>query len=183
MALPTEAPSFADWLNFYEIVGCSGGGLVGLQFVVIALIANVRSRPDSQAIHAFGTPNVVHFAATLMISAIMSMPWPSLFSTSVVIGICGIVGLGYSIAVFHRAGRQRAYRPDLEDWLFYTIVPCVIYAELACAAVVLQFAGRIGLFMIAGAALGLLLIGLRNSWDSVTHVVTGGIDKEPRKPE
>ena len=38
------APSqLADWENFYVIVGSSAGALTGLQFVVIALIADARA--------------------------------------------------------------------------------------------------------------------------------------------
>ena len=174
MIVLADASSLAPWTTFYEIVGCSGGALVGLQFVVIALIANTRMRADFGAINAFGTPNVVHFAAALSISAIMSAPWPSMFDTSLAMGIYGIVGMGYSAAVFHRTGRQLAYKPVFEDWLFYVILPCGIYAMLTTAAVLLQRAGHAGLFMVAGSALGLLLTGIRNAWDSMTHIVTTG---------
>jgi hypothetical protein len=41
------------WENFYVIVGSSGAALIGMQFVVIALIANRRALASPEAIHAF----------------------------------------------------------------------------------------------------------------------------------
>jgi hypothetical protein len=66
------------WQNFYVIVGSSGAALIGVQFVVIALIANMRVRTTAESINAFGTPNVVHFGGALVVSAIMCAPWPAL---------------------------------------------------------------------------------------------------------
>ena len=59
------------WQNFYVIVGSSAGALIGVPFVVIALIAGSRRRADTDAIHAFGTPTVVHFTGALTVSAMM----------------------------------------------------------------------------------------------------------------
>ena len=51
--------------------------LIGIQFVVITLIANMGQRTTADSISAFATPTVVHLAAALFVSAIMSVPWPS----------------------------------------------------------------------------------------------------------
>ena len=37
------------------------------------------------------------------------------------------------------------------------------------------------LFVIGGAVLALLLIGIRNAWDTVTYVITGEHDQGPGK--
>jgi len=39
------------------------------------------------------------------------------------------------------------------------------------------------LFVVAASALGLLLIGIHNAWDSVTHLVTSGFDKDATNRE
>src|SRR5258708_3353634 len=109
--MSAEAMNLSLWQKFYVIVGSSGGALVGLQFVVIALIASTRHRADVASVNAFGTPNVVHFSVALIISAVMNAPWPSLFAVSVALAVCGVLGLGYSATVFHRARRQTAYKP------------------------------------------------------------------------
>lgn len=55
--------ALGEWESFYVIVGSSGGALIGLQFVVITLIAErPRVRDDVRANKAFTTPSVVHFA-------------------------------------------------------------------------------------------------------------------------
>lgn len=62
----------AAWETFYVIVGSSGAALTGLQFVVIALVAESRRKSTFKEIDAFGTPTIVHFCAVLLVSAILS---------------------------------------------------------------------------------------------------------------
>ena len=40
-------PEFAEWETFYVIVGASAGALIGLQFVVLTLIAEGPSIPGA----------------------------------------------------------------------------------------------------------------------------------------
>ena len=171
------------WQNFYVIAGSSAGALISVQFVVIALISSLRRRAEVESINAFGTPTVVHFGGALTISALMTAPWPSLLALSVTLTICGLLGLVYSSIVFRRARRQTAYRPVPEDWLWYVGMPTGIYAALTVVAVFLRDSGRVGLFLIAAAVLGLLLIGIRNAWDSVTHLVAGGHQSDGKTSE
>jgi hypothetical protein len=64
--------ALSGWQNFYVIVGSSGGALIGLQFVVIALVAGLPRAPGAaQAGQAFATPTIVHFGAVLLLSAIL----------------------------------------------------------------------------------------------------------------
>ena len=50
------------WESFYVIVGSSAGALIGLQFVVMTLLAETRvTRKDAEASGAFATPSVIHF--------------------------------------------------------------------------------------------------------------------------
>src|SRR5437016_11493373 len=87
----------AAWESFYVIVGSSGAALTGLQFVVIAIIADSRRRSSLTEVSAFGTPNVVHFCAVLLLSAIVSAPWPGLGGVAFTLGGCGIAGVAYGI--------------------------------------------------------------------------------------
>ena len=63
------------WDNFYVIVGSSAAALTGLQFVVMTLISEMRQASNENTIDAFGTPTVVHFCASLLISAVLSAPY------------------------------------------------------------------------------------------------------------
>jgi hypothetical protein len=106
------------WESFYVIVGSSGAALTGLQFVVIALIADARTQgaaraqeSNDQSIAAFGTPTIVHFCSVLLVSAILSAPWHGLSSVGLTLGVCGLVGVVYGVIVVRRARRQTGYRP------------------------------------------------------------------------
>jgi hypothetical protein len=171
-----HASALAAWESFYVIVGSSGGALIGLQFVVITLIADRRNFATAASINAFGTPTVVHFAGALLVSALMSAPWPSLGPPSVALAICGLAGLVYCGIVVRRARRQKDYALVGEDWVWYVILPCVCYAVLAVAAAVLRTDHPPALFGIAAAALGLLFVGIHNAWDSVMHIVVTSAD-------
>jgi hypothetical protein len=54
-------------------------------------------------------------------------------------------------------------------------LPCSGYAALAVGALFLRTTSHTGFFIIAAAALGLLLIGIHNAWDTVTYVVVAGV--------
>jgi hypothetical protein len=110
------SPALPAWQSFYVIVGSSAAALIGIQFVVITLIANMHQPATADSISAFGTPTVVQLASALLISAIMSVPWPSLFPTSIALAMCGFGGLAYGAIVIRRARRQTYYMPEWDDW-------------------------------------------------------------------
>jgi len=165
-----EHSPLAAWESFYVIVGSSGGALTGLQFVVIALIAESRRRSTHREIQAFGTPTIVHFCAVLLVSAILSAPWQTLTSVAIALGLCGSVGFVYSVIVFLRARRQTGYRPVFEDWLWFSILPLIAYAVLLLSAITFTRSPRRVLFFVGGVILLLLFVGIHNSWDSVTYI-------------
>ena len=158
------------WQNFYVIVGSAGAALIGIQFVVIAFISNLNKSPTAESISAFATPTVLHLGGALLVSAIMCAPWPSLFSASVALTVCAFAGFGYGATVMFRARRQTVYKPVLEDWIWHVILPCGIYAAIGLASVFLRAVTQRALFVIRAAALGLLLIGIHNAWDTVTYM-------------
>jgi hypothetical protein len=170
---PTD-PQLAAWQSYYVIVGSSGAALIGLQFVVITLIAGMHQRTDAASLHAFSTPTVVHLSGALLISAVMSAPWPSLFPAAVALGLLGVTGLAYGADVFRRARSQSGYVPVWEDWIWFTILPGLAYAALTLGALILRVATTRALFLIGATALSLLLIGIHNAWDTVTHLVVRG---------
>src|SRR5436305_11060308 len=124
--------SLGGWENFYVIVGSSAGALIGLQFVVIALIAEMpTARADAQAGDAFSTPSVVHFGVVLLLSAVVSAPWYGIGAVAVLWGLVGLSGIVYAVIVARRLRAQTAYRPVFEDWLLHVLLPIAPYAMLA----------------------------------------------------
>jgi hypothetical protein len=157
------------WENFYVIVGSSAGALIGLQFVVIALIADIpRVRGDVKASEAFGTPNVVHFAVALLLSALMVAPWDGIEAVAILWGCVGGIGIIYVLIVARRMRGQTAYEAVFEDWLFHLLLPLAAYTTLAVSACVAAAHPRPALFILAAAVLLLLFIGIHNAWDTVT---------------
>ena len=78
------------WQNFYVIVGSSAGALIGLQFVVLTLIAAMPRRAGTaQAGAAFSTPNVVHFGSVLLLSKIFERSVGSNISRCNLVGRAG----------------------------------------------------------------------------------------------
>ena len=180
-AEPIAASPLANWENYYVIVGSSAGALTGLQFVVIALIAEGRKASGMLEIRAFGSPTVFHFCAVLVISAILSAPWGNLLGPSVSLGILGATGFAYSLRVIQHARKQTGYRADAEDWLWYSALPLTAHAGLLVAVAALPNHARGALFAIAAVSLSLLLIGIHNAWDTVTYIAVEWRRDEPDK--
>jgi len=160
----------SEWESFYVIVGSSAGALIGIQFVVMTLAANMRERPKAETLDAFSTPTIVHLGGALLVSAIMSAPWHSRIPSSVALAVYGLGGLVYSVVVIWRIREQPDYRPVWQDWVWNAALPCGVYAVLGITAAFFHSSSPLALFFIAGAALGLLFIGIHNAWDAVTHI-------------
>jgi hypothetical protein len=160
----------AAWESFYVITGSSAAALTGLQFVVIILGAQMNVLGRARTTRAFGTPTIVHFCAVLLISAILSAPWPALWSAGVGLGAAGMAGVVYALMVIRHARRQTDYVPVLEDWLWHCVLPLIAYGAVLVAAVLLRRHPATSLFVIGATALLLLFTGIHNAWDAVTYI-------------
>jgi hypothetical protein len=165
----------SPWLNFFVMTGSSAAALTGLMFVVITLVMGserVRRSPDG--VSTFSTPTVMHFAAALLVSAVLAAPWRLLIHPGILLGIFGLYGLLYILRVMFRAARLTAYTPDLEDWVWYSILPFAAYGAIFAGAIALFSIPVSALFAIAAGVVLLVFIGIRNSWDVVTYLAVGG---------
>jgi hypothetical protein len=177
----------AGWDSFYVIVGSAAGALIGLQFVVMTLIAE---RPPPRAAEAgpvFGTPTIVHFSAVLLVSALVRMPWQTVMPPAAILGLIGFSGAAYLAITAFRMRKQNAYKPDLEDWLFHILLPFLAYVALPVSAFAAFSDMRDALFGVGASTLLLLFIGIHNAWDSVAYMVFVQLKKpnteqEPAKP-
>ena len=160
-----------EWNSFYVIVGSSAGALIGLQFVVLTLIAERPRLGTAEAGAAFATPSVVHFGVVLFLSAVVSAPWHAIGAVAVFWGLVGLGGIVYAAVVARRMQLQSVYRPVFEDWSFHVLIPLVAYAMLAVSAYVAQSHARSALLLVGAATLLLLFVGIHNAWDAVTYHV------------
>jgi hypothetical protein len=164
-------PVFTEWDSFYVIVGSAAGGLIGLQFVVMTLIADKPPPRAHEAAPAFATPTVVHFGTVLLLAAILRAPWPAITPVAALWGLVGVIGAGYSVVVVLRMRSQSAYQPEFEDWLCHAILPFAAYATLAITALAITSHTQYALFGVGAAALVLLFSGIHNAWDGVAYHV------------
>jgi hypothetical protein len=172
------------WENFYVIVGSSAGALIGLQFVVVTLIADAPlARGNPLASGAFATPSVVHFGVVLLLSAIISIPWDGIAMVSALWGLVGLYGIIYTAIVTRRMRVQTVYQPVFEDWLFHVLLPFAAYVAMAVAAGVAHSHPRRALFLVAAGALLLLFVGIHNAWDVATYHLFTKSQGEIEPPE
>lgn len=160
-----------EWESYYVIVGAAAGALIGLQFVVMTLLAEHPQPRMAEAGAAFATPTIVHFGAALLLSAVLRVPWQTITPFAVLWGLVGVGGLVYSVVVARRMRTQGAYGPDMEDWLFHLVLPVAAYGLLVVAAPAASSHERAALFAVGGAVLALLFIGIHNSWDAIAFHV------------
>jgi hypothetical protein len=167
----------AGWESYYVIVGSSAAALTGLQFVVIALVNDVRPRSSNDTIDAFATPTIVHFCLALLTACVLSAPWRTLSAPALAVGALGLGGVLYEAIVIRRARLQTGYKPVFEDWLWHAILPVVAYAALVAGAAALVADAADALFPISAATLLLVFIGIHNAWDTVVFIA---LDRGPK---
>jgi hypothetical protein len=167
------------WENFYVIVGSSAGALIGLQFVVMTLIATRPVGPGrSQGADAFATPTIVHFGNVLLVSAIGCAPWHTFLGMAICYGVLGLFGMLYELIVIRRMRTQSVYKPVFEDWIFHALLPFAAYVTLAASAWLSVLhalhPALHPMFGVAAAVLLLLFVGIHNAWDAVTYHIFAG---------
>jgi hypothetical protein len=123
-----------------------------LQFVVVALVSERPPLRAADAGAAFGTPNIVHFGAVLLLSAFLLAPWGTITILGALWGLMGVSGVVYAVIVARRMRRQDVYRPVFEDWLCHAVLPVAAYATLALSPLAASSHTRGTLFAVGAAA-------------------------------
>jgi hypothetical protein len=163
---------FARWEDFYLLVGTSGGALIGIMFVVATLTAGIERRKADRGARLYITPSVFHFGVVLVASAIVSVPGVGPAATGALLAACGAAGLVYAgTAAASILTHDPDMSPDLSDRFFYAVLPVAAYLTFCGGAAAVWTAPRDAPFILAGAVLALLLLGIRNAWDLATFLV------------
>lgn len=159
------------WTTFFTTVATAAATLVGLMFVVITLVRSIRrARRAEDGLAMFTTPTLVHFCAALFAPVILLMPWSTIAIPAAIIALVALYCLFHVARAGLRGSKMTLYQPDLEDWVWYTIVPIALYAFTLAGAVVLFERNAGGLYVIAVVCIAWILVGIRNAWDVVTYV-------------
>jgi Na+/H+ antiporter NhaA len=133
----------------------------------------MQSEGADEGTAAFSTPTVLHFAAALLVSALLLAPWPSLIDAGVAAALVGLAGVANLARAMARTRRLSNYTADLEDWIWYTILPLVAYAAILAGGIAVR-SGAAAAFAVAGGVVLLIFIGIRNAWDIVTFLTVRG---------
>jgi len=174
----TATSVLIPWSTFYVLIGSAAASLTGLMFVVITLVMGTRRRENAgDGISTFSTPTVVHFGSALLVAASLCAPWHLLLHPAILLGLLGICGVAYVLRIILRAKRFTGYNPDVEDWIWHSILPLVAYAAVLAGAVSLPSVPASALFVIAFGAAILIVVGIHNAWDIVTYIAIGGPDE------
>lgn len=143
---------------------------MGLMFVVVSVGQRVLGKPEGlPAIRAFFTPIVAFFATGIVLAMLMLMPATSAPELGVLLGILGIAGLGYMFA----SGAHAAWRQSdlaLDDWVWYVALPFLSYLAICGGGLAIGSKIATGFYVVGGASILLLVIGIRNAWDLVVYI-------------
>jgi hypothetical protein len=171
------------WDNFYVILGSAAAGLIGLTFVVIALLSDVR-RANPAGMQGYITPTIVHFGTVFALAAYMSVPNQTVISLSLGLGISGIGTLIYTAVIANNVRRfATQYTPVIEDWIWHVILPALDYAALLAMAFLIWYRVRLTLYCTAAALALLLFIGIHNALDVAVSVTVQKQKDRDKKAE
>jgi hypothetical protein len=155
----------SSWHEFYGLLGTASAALIALLFVAVSIATGVMTQ-DAESRRNTATymsPVVFHYANVLFLSLIALVPTQTFESFGVVIGIASIGSVIYSIVIAVRVHGNPI--SDLPDRLCYGVIPAFCYASGLVVAALLLRENPFGLDLLAGAALLLLVINIRNAWD------------------
>jgi len=173
----------AEWESFYVIVGAAAGALIGLQFVVLTLMAERLTLTNVEAGPSFSTPTIVHFSAALLLAALLRAPWHNVTHVSLLCSVIGVWGAVYTLIIARRLHRQVAYKLDAEDRAFHIILPLLAYLLLALMPLPSLAYERETLFAIGAGVLILLFVGIHNAWDTIAYQVFVLRAPKPEEPQ
>ena len=166
------AAMFADWSEYFFMIGSSAAALIGLMFIVVTLTAGRDRQQLETGKHLYTSPIVWHLAVVMVLSAAALAPaiHPTLFG----IVTAGLALLGIAMGIRSAVGIGRAQLVGPQDNLFdmwwYGIVPAIVYVALGAAAAAVLAGASWSASAIAAALMALLLVSIHAEWDLVTFL-------------
>jgi hypothetical protein len=160
------------WSNFYYLIGSSAAGLIGLMFVVVSLATGQNRKQTPRGIALYLTPTILHFAGVFSISAVTQAPGLTTAELAALIILIALAGLACCLR--SALGILRAppgfEPPHWSDFWLYAGAPAGLYLVLALAAFGVGAHWPWSPRIVAGALLVLLLLAIRDAWDTVTWI-------------
>jgi len=176
---------FEGWDNFFVLVGTASGGLIGLLFVVITLTSGLDRSRALRASGIYMTPNVVHFAVTLVVSAVVLAPRISTRVDALIFGGAALAGLANAIRTclgLAAFASEPGSSPHWSDMPLYGVAPGLLYVLMLGDAAAIWMEAAFAPFALAGLLMVLILLAIRNAWDLITWIAPGVPESETGRP-
>jgi hypothetical protein len=170
----SPAGDLAPWHEFYTLLGTAAGTLVALLFVAASVASGVFSSDRRAPLRIFYSATVVHFSSVLVMSLILLTPIQNWIALGTMVLVGALVGIAYCGLVWRdvtRDGRLAA-AIDLEDRVWYAVLPVVTYLCELTAGVLLAAQRAEGCAVLAVSLTLLLVAGIRNAWDITVWTIT-----------
>ena len=130
------------WHEFYTLLGTAAATLVALLFVAASVASGVFSSDRRAPLRMFLSATVVHFSSVLVVSLIMLAPIEDWIALGAMVLVGALVGIAYCGLVWRDVTRDGlAAAIDLEDRVWYAVLPVVTYLCEAAAGVLLACSG------------------------------------------
>jgi hypothetical protein len=154
------------WQEFYALLGTASATMVGLLFVAASLGAGVFSSDRRAAMRVFLSASVVNFSLVLATCLIALSPARSWLMIGMMILGSGMFGLAHCCLAWRDTLRDSLLAlMDLEDRVWYIVLPFIGYACVAASGVTLALRLDIGCVALALSAGLLMAVGIHNAWD------------------
>ena len=168
---------FAEWDNFYVMMGSSSAGLIGLLFVVVTLTSGGDAARLIRGQKLFLSPTAIAFALVLGISAVALAPGMPHAASGALIAAMAAAGFvnALNVCLGLRALQPATEPPHWSDYYMYGVAPTAAYGALVLAAITVAAEVPGAAHLLAGLLLAHMMLALRNAWDLVTWIA-------PRRP-
>ena len=183
----TDAQSFStaapSWHDFYLLCGGAAATLAGLMFVAVTFGAGLVNDENAATMRAFVDPPLFHFMHVITTACIFLMPsmTATVFGALLLAGAAArLVGLAWVYRYYRRAHEERGDM-ELSDWLIGILLPGVAFALFITGGVGLVMGLGPSLTIVAGATLGILVIGMRSAWELMLWLV-GEVARRDKSP-
>ncbi len=127
------------------------------------------------------TPTIVHFGSTLAVSATFEIPGITPGATAAALGLVALAGLACGLRSAMGILRTPNGPPHWSDFWLYAGAPTALYAGLAAAAFGFWSGAEGAPGLTAVALLVLLLLAVRNAWDTITWIAAHSGEGEDDK--
>jgi hypothetical protein len=148
---------------------------VALLFVAASIGASVFTAESAGATRTYMSPVVFHYTNILFLALIALVPGQTRTSFGLTIAVAATGSLVYSILICVRVLRHSF--SDLADRIAYGLVPLLCYVAGIVTAWLLLTGRDAGLEVLAGAALLLLVVNIRNAWDLMLSLARRSAEK------